>query len=497
MNMNKPNDKGLQLCRPNPQYLIKSIAEQGYSLETAFADLIDNSISAEGNKIEILTDTTNGFTVFITDNGVGMDKQRLIESLSIPSSDLDNERGVKDLGRFGLGLKTASFSQTRNLTVFSKKNGDKRYNGFSWDVEYLKTTGDWTLKVLSDDEINILLRAYHASSETHLNKFENYQPSTLVIWQGLFKYENYLQEQNKIKALNSDLSDNVEEYLSISFHRFISRGLKIRLNNKILNEFDPFPEVESIIRLPKRVGNISNSSIKFEGFVIPYEAIKESKEHFNRWTTSKKSLMDMEGLYIYRGDRLISYGGWHGIIKRSGKMQLGRMKIDIGNDLDNVLKLNVAKSQIEIPFELKSEFYRSLEDLKENAQKEFYNVGLKEIKSNSKEDKDKELFRKVYTNKGSLIYLNYSNPLLNFLYESFDEDQRKMFKVLTKNINAVFNKNRQFDSDTIINEDNDSANLDEIETTIAKLRELGIDEDSIRKTYISNIVSKKDINHIL
>lgn len=495
--MNKPTDKGLQLCRPNPQYLIKSIAEQGYSLETAFADLIDNSISAECRDIEILTDTTNGFTVFITDNGIGMDKQRLIESLSIPSSDLDNERSLKDLGRFGLGLKTASFSQTRNLTVLSKKEGDKKYNGFSWDVEYLKKTKDWTLKVLTDDEINILLRTYHTASDTHLNKFENFIPNTLVIWQGLFKYENYLQEQNKIKALNSDLSDNVEEYLSISFHRFISRGLKIRLNNRILKEFNPFPEVESIIKLPKRLGYISNSSIKFEGFVIPYEAIKESREQFNRWTTPKKSLMDMEGLYIYRGDRLISYGGWHGIIKRSGKMQLGRMKIDIGNDLDNVLKLNVAKSQIEIPFELKSEFNRSLEDLRENAQKEFYNVGLKEIKNIQKEDKDKDLFSKVYTNKGSLIYINYDNPLLNFLFESFDDDQKKIFKILTKNLNAVFNKNRQFDADTIINEDRDSVNLDEIETAIAKLRELGIDEESIRKKYISTIVSKKDINHIL
>lgn len=495
--MNTSTDKGLHLCRPNPQYLIKSIAEQGYSLETAFADLIDNSISAEGNNIEILTDTTKGFTVFVTDNGVGMSREQLIESLSIPSSDLDNERGVTDLGRFGLGLKTASFSQTRNLTVLSKKENDKKYSGFSWDVEYLKKTKDWTLKVLTDDEVNTLLRTYHATSDTHLNKFENYFPNTLVIWQGLFKYENYLQEQNKIKALNSDLSDNVEEYLSISFHRFIARGLKIRLNNKILKGFDPFPEIESIIKLPKRVGNINNSSIKFEGFVIPYDAIKESRENFNRWTTPKKSLMDMEGLYIYRGDRLISYGGWHGIIKRSGKMQLGRMKIDIGNDLDNVLKLNVAKSQIEIPFELKSEFNRSLEDLKENAQKEFYNVGLKEIKNTQKEDKDKELFSKVYTNKGSLIYLNYDNPLLNLLFESFDDEQKKIFKVLTKNINAVFNKNRQFDSDTIINEDKDSVNLDEIETAIAKLRELGIDEDSIRKIYISNIVSKKDINHIL
>lgn len=484
---------------PNPEFLIKSIAEQGYSLETAFADLVDNSISAGADKIEILSLSEGLFTVFITDNGNGMSREKLLEALSIPSSSVETDRDKNDLGRFGLGLKTASFSQTRELTVLSKKEEEKFYRGFCWDVELLKKTNDWTLKELSESEINHIMQLYQKTASAHLSRFDDFVPNTLVIWKGLYKYENYLEEQNRSKALNSDLSDNVEEYISIAFHRFIEKGLQIRLNNKIIDSFNPFPELESVINIPKRRGEIKGSVVKFESIVLPYAAIKESKEALNIWTTQKKGLMDMEGIYIYRGDRLISYGGWHGIIKRSGKLQLGRMKIDIGNEIDNILKLNVAKSQIEIPYELKQEFHKSLEELRESAQKEFYNTGLKEIgiKSLNKTAKAEDLFSKVYTGKGTLLYVNEKNPLLDFMFESFDDDQKKLFRIFIKNFNAVFNKNRNFDADLVISEDSEKLNLDEIETAIAKLRELGVDEESIKKIYFSSIVPKDDLKHIL
>lgn len=484
---------------PNPEYLIKSIAEQGYSLETAFADLVDNSISAAADKIEILSVGGESFTVFVTDNGQGMDKLKILEALSIPSTSVENDREKDDLGRFGLGLKTASFSQTRELTVLSKKNGEKSYRGFCWDVELLKKTKDWSLKELSASEINLLMQLYQKTTSDHLSKFTDYIPNTLVIWRGLYKYENYLKEENRLKALNSDLSDNVEEYLSIAFHRFIERGLKIRLNNKIINPFNPFPEKESVIILPKRRGEIKNSIVKFESIVLPYSAIKESKESINDWCTRKTGLMDMEGIYIYRGDRLITYGGWHGIIKRSGKLQLGRMKIDIGNEIDNILKLNVAKSQIEIPFELKLEFNKGLQELVENAQREFYNVGLKDqvIAGTGVGEKAETLFRKVYTAKGLLLYVNTQNPLLDFMMESFDDEQKKLFRIFLKNINAIFNKNRNFESDLIINEDKEELSLDDIETAISKLRELGMDEKSIKKIYLDNIIPQKEIRNII
>lgn len=497
--MAKSERNGIYLCPPNPEYLIKSIAEQGYSLETAFADLIDNSVSAGAKEIEILSVNGENFTVFITDNGNGMDKDQLIKSLSIPSASVDNERDKNDLGRFGLGLKTASFSQTRELIVLSKKPDENKYRAFSWDVALLSKKKDWTLKELSDKEVNHFMQLYQKTANEHLSKFENYIPNTLIIWKGLYKYENYLEEENKAKALNSDLSDNVEEYLSVAFHRFIDKGLKIRLNNKIVSSFNPFPELESVITLQKRRGKIKESVVKFEGIVLPYAAIKESKEFINVWCTPKKGLMDMEGIYIYRGDRLISYGGWHGIIKRSGKLQLGRMKIDIGNDIDNILKLNVAKSQIEIPFELKQEFHKGLEELQESAQREFYNVGMKDSGIVGKEGgkKSQTFFKKAYTGKGSLLYVNMQNPLLDFMMESFDDEQRKLFRIFIKNLNAVFNKNRNFEPDLIISEDSDKLNLDEIETAISKLKELGMDEQTIKKVYLENIIPKKEIKNIL
>ena len=124
---------------PSAVDLIKSISEQGYSLETSIADLIDNSISANASKIEILLSTdTKPFRLFIADDGNGMDETKLKSAIKFPSSSIDEQRQKSDLGRFGLGLKSASFSQTRNLTVLSRKKGSTNYSGRTWDVEFLK-----------------------------------------------------------------------------------------------------------------------------------------------------------------------------------------------------------------------------------------------------------------------------------------------------------------------------------------------------------------------
>jgi len=111
-----------EVAEPNPEYLIKSIAEQGYSLESSLADLMDNSVSAKANKIEVLIKMEQEpFTLFVADNGNGMDEETLRTSMQFPSNSPEKERNVADLGRFGLGMKTASFSQTRCFTVLSRK----------------------------------------------------------------------------------------------------------------------------------------------------------------------------------------------------------------------------------------------------------------------------------------------------------------------------------------------------------------------------------------
>ncbi len=197
-----------EVAEPNPEYLIKSIAEQGYSLESSLADLMDNSVSANANKIEVLIRMEQEpFTLFIADNGIGMNEEALKASMQFPSNSPEEERNALDLGRFGLGMKTASFSQTRCFTVLSRKKGTKNYSGRTWDVNYLKQVGKWRLIVNTQEEINKHIQQYRSLSEGHLNRFENFDVNTIVVWQGLYKFENYLEVDNRQSALKKQITE--------------------------------------------------------------------------------------------------------------------------------------------------------------------------------------------------------------------------------------------------------------------------------------------------
>lgn len=182
---------------PNPEYLIKSIAEQGYSLETSLADLMDNSISADANKIEVLVDAdSEPFTLFLADNGNGMTENELRENMKFPSNSPEFSRKQTDLGRFGLGLKTASFSQTRKFTVLSKPKGEKQFHGRTWDVDFLRENG-WKIIVNTEEEIDELISRYKQLSNDHLKSFDEFEANTIVVWSGLYKFESYLKEEKE------------------------------------------------------------------------------------------------------------------------------------------------------------------------------------------------------------------------------------------------------------------------------------------------------------
>ena len=132
-------------ARPNPKSTINSYRSFGYNLSTAIADIIDNSISARASKIELEYEW-NGRNSYISffDNGVGMNLEELILAMTPGSKDPEDERDENDLGRFGMGLKTASFSQCKRLTVVSKKKGYKEIKR-CWDIDYINKTEEWVL----------------------------------------------------------------------------------------------------------------------------------------------------------------------------------------------------------------------------------------------------------------------------------------------------------------------------------------------------------------
>lgn len=496
-------NENYEIANPKPEYLIKSIAEQGYSLETAIADLIDNSISANANRIEILTDIDNSpFELFLADNGDGMDFQSLKKNMQFPSQSPEDNRKQEDLGRFGLGLKTASFSQTRKFTVLSRRKGESKFNAITWDVEHLKKTDKWEVLINSEEEITKYFEKYQFLSNNHLEKSNDFIPNTIVVWQGLYKFENYIEEINKQNAFKDEITNKTYEYLSIVFHKFMEKkedNLYIRINNTIVKSFNPFKmDSNSGLReLEARYKEFGDDIIKIQGYVLPNSSINESKNNNSIWTPNNKSLIDMEGIYVYRANRLILFGGWNNLVKKSARMQLGRLKVEIGNKIDHLFHLNVAKSQINIPHDLKNSFLRSIAELKIEAQKEFFNSILISIPQKPIEHSS-ELFYKTATNKGVLLRINEEFPLLKSLKSTLNNKQKSELNFILKMSSNLINKVRQVENVEITgNVEKDGISIDEIEKSIKELLNLGLSKEQIKKDILPNLGVKTNIPEVI
>lgn len=477
---------------PNPEYLIKSIAEQGYSLETSLADLMDNSISAKADKIEVLIDTdSEPFKLFLADNGQGMTEEELSKNMQFPSNSPEDSRSNSDLGRFGLGMKTASFSQTRKFTVLSKKKGETKYHGRTWDVDFLKANG-WKIIINSDEEVARLMYQYNQLSKEFLKSFNDYEPNTIVIWEGLYKFEKYLKEGNRRDPLKREITEVTSDYLALVFHRFMEKEtdpLQIRINNTIVSPFNPFPEEEKDFRqIEPKQSSFRSDVIKIEGFVLPSRAITEISKGLTKWATRHRGLMDMEGLYIYRADRIILFGGWNGIVKKAPRLQLARLRVEVGNSVDHLLHLNVAKSQIVVPHELRNAFEDYIHELKIEAEREYYNRGIRKF-SGTKSQNHVQLFERSYSNKGSILEVNNNFPLVKNLQESLNNKQNSQLNLLLRMINTRVNNIRHVheEKEFLGIEEKDGLSVQELEINIVELLSSGITKEMIKEEIVPHL----------
>lgn len=477
---------------PNPEYLIKSIAEQGYSLETSLADLMDNSISANASKIEVLIDVEDEpFRLFLADNGDGMSEDALIKNMQFPSNSPEKDRDNEDLGRFGLGMKTASFSQTRKFTVLTKIRGEKIYKGRTWDVDFLKEHG-WKIIINSQEEINDLILQYNNLSNEHLSGFKDFEANTIVIWDGLYKFEKYLEEKNRKTAIKKEINEVTADYLSLVFHRFMEKPvnpLRIRINNAQVEGFNPFPVEEKDFRqIEPKQSQFKSDVIKIEGYVLPSRSIEESRQGLSKWTTRYRGLMDMEGLYIYRADRIILFGGWNGLIKKAPRLQLARLKVEVGNKVDHLLHLNVAKSQISIPHELRPAFEKYIDELKTEAEREFYNRGIRKF-SGAKLQSSSQLFERSASDKGTVLEINSNFPLLKLLISTLDKNQNSKLNLILRMINTRVNSIRQVheEKEYLNIEAKDGVSTEEIKKNILELLQIGVSSEMIKEDILPHL----------
>lgn len=318
-------------AEPMASSMIETFRAIGYSLETAVADIIDNSVSADAKNIWIERIWRGGKSIItIKDDGKGMSGDEIITAMRPGSRNPLESRSSKDLGRFGLGLKTASFSQCRKLTVMSKK-ADYSPVFWTWDLDYVAKTNKWELiKWIPEEFTNALV---------------DVKTGTIVIWSDLDRVINpnvsQGDENAKIKFSNS--LDRVKNHIAMTFHRFIEEKVfTLYWGKHKIDPWNPFCLSENKIQT-QPTENI-RGGVTVKGYVLPHqnnfssEAAYKRAEGMNGWSGH-------QGFYVYRGKRLLLAGDWLGLFRKEEHYKLVRIQVDLPNTLDSEWQIDIKKSR--------------------------------------------------------------------------------------------------------------------------------------------------------
>lgn len=333
------------MARPHPlppsaSSLSASMRDLGYSLETAVADIVDNSISAEATEIAVFCNLSlQAPTLVIIDNGRGMDSETIITAMRHGAANPRLARSPRDLGRFGLGLKTASFSQCRRLTVISSQNGKRC--GAEWDLDLIDKEDDWILSILDDEDIEALPFIEKLGSD-----------GTIVIWRQLDRLFEDETSQKRDEIVNEKL-DILEKHLSLVFHRFLSGELKgrkkvaIGVNGHRVEPFDPFCRKSGSEMLPEEIVRIGPDSVHMQPYILPHHSRLSAKEY--DYYQSRSDFISNQGAYIYRNGRLMAWGDWFRLIPKGEATKLARVQIDFPSTLDEMWTIDIKKSRARPP----------------------------------------------------------------------------------------------------------------------------------------------------
>jgi hypothetical protein len=407
---------------PSAASLMASMRDLGYSLETAVADLIDNSITAEATDVQIYCDLSGVEpTLVIADNGRGMTEQQVIAAMRHGTSSPHFQRAANDLGRFGLGLKTASFSQCRSLTVVSKQNGQGA--GAEWDLDRVKRSDDWFIAVLDNDEV------------VRQPLFETLGDSgTLIVWRHLDRLFEGESGPKRQEIVNEKL-ETVERHLSLVFHRYLSgevkgRKLSIRINGHPVVPFDPFCRRNPATQvLPEETVWINDVAVTMQPYILPHHSRLTIREY--DYYQDRSDFISNQGTYVYRNGRLMAWGDWFRLVPKGESTKLARVQIDFPSILDEAWTIDIKKSRARPP----------------NGVRERLRQIVQKIVARSvivHRGRGQRLFNEVqaplwerYADHGGIRFaVNMQHPLIQSLYDKLGDVEGRSLKLLLDSIAA-------------------------------------------------------------
>lgn len=401
--------------RPILSVFLASLRDIGYSFETALADLVDNSISANAENIKIYAlPSTDKLIIF--DDGNGMSDSALQEAMRLGTQ--KEIRAKNDLGRFGLGLKTASFSQCRKLTVFSKDG--QSVSGYTWDLDVLAEENDWLLQKAYIDDLKLKLDELN---QHIFEEFSSAKHASIILWE---KIDRYSKEE-----LEEELT-HARKHLSLTFHRYLifpgfnGQLIKIYFNNTKIEPFDPFVSKDkntarSGMQLQTDVYTLSNgTSLSVTPYILP-PLNKLSQAEYKELATSD-GFTRSQGFYLYRQGRLLIYGTWFGLSCIKDASNLVRIRIDVDVYQDKEWKIDVKKSTAFPNLEIRKILSHYVNRPIDKSKKVHKAAGIV-----SKKTKD-SYWQEVIFNSTSEFRINEEHPRYKSLIKDMTTEQKQHFK---------------------------------------------------------------------
>ena len=331
------------LLEPDPERVMEGLRDTGYNFNTAIADIIDNSIAAEATKIDLSIDLNpkGELTVYIADNGTGMNEAELRNAMRYGSKQREDP---SSLGKFGLGLKTGSTAFCRCLSVVSRGREDDKVRKVQWDLDYIADKNSWSLKQpkASEDEVEILDATAEESS------------GTLVIWEKIDRLLKTYKNKGSAKNALKKIIEELQFHISMVYQRFLDasddreRNVEITLNGTSIQAWDPFcinekdteKLVDEEVEVEMQDGRVAAFTIR--AFLLPRRESFSTGQARDRAHISN----DMQGFYIYRENRLIHANDWLGMFVREPHFSLLRVEFSFDHTLDDVFNVDIKKSRI-------------------------------------------------------------------------------------------------------------------------------------------------------
>ncbi|WP_214834895.1 ATP-binding protein [Exiguobacterium sp. E4787] len=394
------------LAQPTAAPVINALRSIGYNDRTAIADLIDNSIDASAKEINLYFNFNAGDGyIQIIDDGIGMNLDGIQKAMSIGSKDSRDERKNKELGRFGMGLKTASFSLGKRLSVVSKRNHN--WVERCWDLDHVFKTNSWELftEIPLDVKRNMLDIPGDVGTIVYIDKLDRFMRAG----------KKPILEKSFYKKV-----DKIFSHLSFVFHSLLNQNLTISVNDNRLVGWDPFLSNHDFTNpLRPRFLRDEVGLIQVSAYILPHASHLNFREYKD--SGGIKGWNEHQGFYIYRENRLLYFGNWLDLYPKDQASQLARIRIDITNKSDDLWQVDIKKSTINPPESIKNQLKLIAKEARDLSKHVFYfrtqsNMTNTTIKSNM------NTWRQENNSDSTVFKLNRSHPLLQKLVENLNDE---------------------------------------------------------------------------